>query len=314
MRLDTEAPSVRSAAVTPDPFSPNGDGRSDFATLAFVPTESATARVSVIAANGAVLRRLTGWRTVTAAVRRVRWDGRVGSESSLKPAPEGSATLLLELRDGAGNTAVVRRTVVVDRTLKLASVSRATFSPNGDGIHDAVTLSFSLTRGADVTATVVRAGSTVRTMRLGRLAAGARMVTWDGLLSGGAPAASGGYSIKVTADGSVGVTTVGRTVMVDLAHPRLTVSATATARYGATAKLTYTVRDAFSPRVKVSAEVTSATGKTVTTIACGWVTQGVSHVCSWKPRARGAYTVTFRAMDLGGNRQSAEAETVLRVR
>ena len=279
-----------------------------------MPTESGTARVSVIAADGAVLRRLTGWRSVTAAVRRVRWDGRVGSDSSLKPAPEGSATLLLELRDGAGNTVVVRRTVVVDRTLKLGAVSRSTFSPNGDGVHDVVTLAFRLTRAADVTAAVVHAGSTVRTIRLGRLAAGARSTVWDGRLGGGGLAASGGYSIKVTADGSVGVTSASRPVTVDLTPPRPSAPATATVRYGATAKLTYTVRDAFSPRVKVDAEVTSATGKTVTTIACGWVTQGVSHVCSWKPRARGAYTVTFRAMDLGGNRQSAEAKTVLRVR
>ena len=87
----------------------------------------------------------------------------------------------------------VTRTVTVDRTLALTSVSRKTFSPNGDGVHDAVTLSFRLTRAADVTATVVRSGSTVRTIRLGRLAAGARSVEWDGKLGGGGTATSGAY-------------------------------------------------------------------------------------------------------------------------
>ena len=314
VRLDTEAPRVSSAAVAPDPFSPNGDGSSDVATLVFVPGEGGTARTSVIATDGTVLRRLTGWRAVTAATQRVTWDGRVGSGSGLRPASEGLATLLLEVRDGAGNVTVVRRGATVDRTLKLASVSRRTFSPNGDGVHDTVMLSFRLTRAADVTATVVHAGSTVRSMRLGRLSAGARSATWDGRLGGGALAASGGYSIKVTADGSVGVTSASRPVIVDLAPPRLSAPATAAVRYGKTASLQYTVRDAFSPRIKVSAQVTNAKGVTVATIACGWVVQGVSHTCSWKPRARGTYAVTFRAVDLGGNHQTAEAKTALRVR
>ena len=186
VRLDTEAPRVDGVRLSPDPFSPNGDGSKDAATLAFVPGEGGAARVSVIADDDAVLRRLTGWKTVTAASQRVRWDGRVGSSSSLRPAAEGVSTLLLEVRDPAGNTTSLRRRVTVDRTLKLTSVSRKTFSPNGDGVHDTVTLAFRLTRAADVTVTVVRAGSTVRTLRLGRLAAGARSVTWDGRLEGGA--------------------------------------------------------------------------------------------------------------------------------
>ena len=314
VRLDTEAPRVGSVTLSPDPFSPNGDGSKDAATLAFVPGEGGAARVSVIAADDAVLRRLTGWKTVTAASQRVRWDGRVGSSSSLRPAAEGVATLLLEVRDPAGNTTSLRRRVTVDRTLKLTSVSRKTFSPNGDGVRDTVTLAFRLTRAADVTVTVVRAGSPVRTLRLGRLAAGARSVTWDGRAEGGAGTSSGAYSIRVTADGSIGIMTASRAVTVDLTRPRLSAPATATSRYGKTAKLTYTVRDAFSPRVKVGATVVNAKGRTVARIACGWVKQGVRHVCSWKPRTRGRYKVTFRATDQGGNQQAAKARTSLRVR
>jgi flagellar hook assembly protein FlgD len=193
-------------------------------------------------------------------------------------------------------------------------VSRKTFSPNADGVHDAVTLSFRLTRPADVTATVVRSGSTMRTLRLGRLASGARSVVWDGKLGGGGTAASGAYSLRVTADGALGVTTAAQQLTVDLTAPRATAAATASVRYGRTAKLAYTVRDAYSPTVKVSATVTDAKGRTVATLALGWVKQGVSHICPWKPRARRTYTVTFRARDLGGNRQAAAAVTTLRVR
>ncbi|MGE5228641.1 MAG: FlgD immunoglobulin-like domain containing protein [Deltaproteobacteria bacterium] len=314
LRLDTVAPRIESATIGPDPFSPNGDGQADVTRLAFVPAESGTARVSVIGADDAVLRRVTGWTSVTSAAQRAAWDGRVSSGSALEPAPEGEAILLIELRDGAGNTTSARRTVTLDRTLALRSVSRTTFSPNGDGFHDSVTLSFRLTRAADVTATVVRQGSTMRTMRLGRLGAGGRSVTWDGKLGGGGTAASGAYTLKLTAVGALGTTSVAQPLTVDLVPPRLTAPATATVRYGRTARIAYTVRDAYSPKVKVSATVTDARGRAVATLALGWVKQGVGQVCAWKPRARKTYTVTFKALDRGGNRQAAPAVTSLRVR
>ena len=314
VRLDTVAPDIKSATVEPDPFSPNGDGQADVAVLAFQPGEAGSARVSVVSAGGAVLRRATGWKGVTTAVQKVGWDGRISSGSGLTAAPEGEALLLLELRDAAGNTATARRSVIVDRTLKLTSISRKTFSPNGDGVHDSVTLSFRLTRGADVDVAVVRSGSTVRTMHLGRLARGSRTVQWDGKLGGGGVATSGAYSLKVVADAALGVTSVTQPVTVDLAAPKVTAPATASVAYRKTAKLAYTVRDAFSALVKVNATITNAKGVVVATVPCGWVKQGVSHTCAWRPRARRTYTVTFRARDLGGNHEAAAAITALRVR
>ena len=314
VRLDTVAPDIKSATVAPDPFSPNGDGQHDVTKLAFQPGEAGSARVSVVAADGAILRRVTGWKGATTAVQKVSWDGRIASGSSLTAAPEGEALLLLEFRDAAGNTATARRSVIVDRTLKLTSVSRKTFSPNGDGVHDSVTLSFRLTRAADVSVAVVHSGSTVRTMSLGRLAQGARTVEWNGKLDGGGVATSGAYSLKVVADGALGVTSAAQPLTVDLAAPKVTAPATASVTYRKTAQLAYTVRDAFSALVKVSATITNAKGVVVATVPCGWVKQGVSHRCAWKPRARRTYTVTFRARDLGGNHEAAAAITSLRVR
>jgi len=314
LRLDTVAPHITSAGVTPDPFSPNGDGQDDVATLAFQPGEAGTARVSVVADDGSVLRRVTGWVAVTTAGHTVRWDGRISSSSGLKPAPEGQATLLLELRDAAGNTTGARRTVTVDRTLTLTSVSAKTLSPNGDGVKDSVTVPFKLTRAADVTAAVIHSGSTLRTIRLGSLASGARSVTWDGKLGGGGTATSGAYTLRLTADGALGVTSASQALTVDLAAPKLSAPATASVRRRKTARLTFTPRDAFSPMVKVSATVTNAKGRVLATLACGWVKQGVGQACSWRPRAKGTYTVTFHAMDLGGNHEASPAVTALRVR
>jgi flagellar hook assembly protein FlgD len=314
LRLDTVPPDISGATIAPDPFSPNGDGQNDAAVLSFEPAEDGSARVSVIGGDDTILRRVTGWKAVTTVQQEVEWDGRISSGSGLAAAPEGAATLLLELRDLAGNTARTRVNVTVDQTLRLTSVSGDTFSPNGDGVNDSVTLSFRLTRAADVTATVVRSGSAVRTVQLGRLAVGARTVDWDGKLDGGGMATSGRYSLEVSAAGSLGVTGVARDLTADLRPPKLTVPATAAAAYRRTVRLAYTVRDAFSPVVRVTATITNAKGVVVATVPCGWVKQGVSHTCTWRPRARRTYTVTFRAMDLGGNHQASQAVTKLRVR
>jgi flagellar hook assembly protein FlgD len=314
VRLDTVAPRVGSVKVSPDPFSPNGDGRSDVTRLAYTPAESVQSRVSVGGDDGSVLRRLSPWTYVTAAAHKVKWDGRIKSGSVLVAAPEGTATLQLEIRDTAGNTTTVQRRVVLDRTLALTGVSRTTFSPNGDGVADAATLSFKLTRAADVTAAVVSNGAVVRALALGRLAAGRHAVTWGGELDGDGSASSGRYTLRLTADGAVGVTSAGQALTVDLAAPRLSAPATVRAAYRTRARLPYTVRDADSATVKVTATVTSARWGTVARIALGWVKQGTRHICVWKPRKRGTYTVRFRAVDAGGNRARASVRTVLKVR
>jgi len=314
VRLDTVAPKVESGGASPDPFSPNGDGQDDTTALSFTPAEAVSARLSVVDAGGDVLRRVTGWKSMTAAAHKLSWDGRVGSGSTVAAAPEGTAFLLLEARDGAGNTTSLRRRVVVDRTLKLTGLSRRTFSPNGDGAHDEVTASFRLAHAADVVATVVSRGSTVRTFKLGALAAGARSVTWDGKLGGGGGATSGPYSIKITADGDLGVTSVTAAVTVDLTAPRVTAPPTARVAYGKRAKVAYTVKDAYSPSVKIGVTVTGSAGKTVATLALGWVKRNVARTCAWRPRKRGTYKLTFRATDLGGNRLAAPVVTTLKVR
>ena len=66
--------------------------------------------------------------------------------------------------------------------------------------------------------------------------------------------------------------------------------------------------------VKVGATVTNASGAVVASLNLGWVKQGAAHVCAWRPRARGSYTVTFKAIDLGGNRLATPVVTTVKVR
>jgi flagellar hook assembly protein FlgD len=310
VRIDTTPPHLQSASVGPDPFSPNGDGHSDKTVLRFEPGEQGSARVSVLGGGGQVLRRITGWRTVSARQHAVAWDGRIVVGGKLVAAPEGRATLEVAMRDLAGNEARARRTVVLDRTLGLPSLTPRTCSPNGDGVRDTVDVGFKLTRRADISVTILKAGATVRTMRAGALAAGSRTVRWDGRV-GGEYASSGAYVVRVTADSDVGSVAVAEALTVDRYRPRLTVPATASVAYGRTAKIVYGVTDPYSPKVSVKVTVRNAQAQVVASVSCGWVVRGRSLTFSWKPPARGVYSLAFGAVDRGGNHQSVVRTTAL---
>jgi len=314
VHLDTTPPRLESAEVAPSPFSPNGDGQADSATVSFAPGESGTARVSVLGDADKVLRRLTDWRAVGAAAQTLAWDGRISEGGKLVAAPEGRIVVEIAMRDLAGNSATVRRAVVVDRTLGFPVVTPQICSPNGDGARDTVAVAFKLTRPADVTVELVRGEDVLRTIEAGELAAGAQSVTWDGKVAGGAFADSGKYDLRVTASGSIGVTSVSRPVTVDRFAPRFTVPATASSAYGTAAKVAYSVRDLYSPTVKVTVAVSDAAGGAVATVDCGWVKQGKAATCSWAPPAPGTYTLTFHAVDRGGNAEGSAGVTILEVR
>jgi len=314
VRVDTTPPQLQGAAVEPSPFSPNGDGQDDEAVVSFAPGESGTARVTVLDARERVVRTVLAWRSVGPARRTVTWDGRVNDGGKLVDAPEGRTVVVVEMRDLAGNSDSVRRSVVVDRTLGFPVVKPATFSPNGDGVKDDATLTFTLTRRADVKVRVLRAEDAVRVADLGTLEAGAGTAVWDGAVAGGGRATSGVYLLKVVADGSQGASSVAVPVTVDLTAPRLVVPPQATAKAGRAATVSYTVRDTHSSTVKVTVGVTDAAGVQMATVPLGWVKQGRAASCSWKAPAAGAYTLTFSAVDRAGNPQKAPGVTALTVR
>ena len=314
VHLDTTPPRLKSAEVAPSPFSPNADGQADSTTVSFAPGESGTARVSVLGEGDKVLRRLSGWRTVGAAAQTVAWDGRISEGGKLVAAPEGRVVIEVAMRDMAGNSATVRRAAVVDRTLGFPAVTPQICSPNGDGARDTVTVAFKLTRPADVTLELVRGEDVLRSIKAAELAAGPQSVTWDGKVAGGAFADSGKYDLRVTAEGSIGVTSVSKPVTVDRFAPRFTVPATASSVYGKAAKVAYSVRDQYSASVKVTVAVSDAAGGAVATVDCGWVKQGKATTCSWKPPAPGTYTLTFHAVDRGGNPEGTAGVTTLEVR
>jgi flagellar hook assembly protein FlgD len=312
LHLDTTPPHLASAQIAPSPFSPNGDGHDDVTTVSFAPAERGTARVSVIGAGDKVVRLLTDWRSVGATVQTVAWDGQISEGAKLVAAAEGPVSVEIALRDLAGNTATFTREVVVDRTLGFPVVSPRICSPNGDGVRDTVAVAFSLTRQANVTVTFVHGADILSAIKAGALSAGPHSVTWDGTVTGGAYPASGDYELRVTARGTIGVTSVSEPVTVDRYAPRLTAPAGASSKAGKTAKIPYSVRDPYSSTVKVTVVVSDASGVSVATVACGWVKQGTAATLTWRPPVAGTYTLTFTAVDRGGNPEGSARVTVLK--
>ena len=312
--VDTAAPRLAGAAASPASFSPNGDDQTETATAVYSPAEACDVRVGVLDASGRVVRWLHGWRARAARSYSVTWDGRITSSGSLTAAPEGLYRFDVERRDEAGNIARQGLKVTLDKTLRSPVATPVTISPDGDGVRDVTKLGFTLTREAAVTVRILSGGTVVRTLTLGDRAAGARSATWDGRAGSGEYLASGRPTFTVTAVSALGESSVGKNLVVDLYRPKLYATAGMSTAAGAATKLGFKAADPFSAKVDVSYVVTDAKGRRVASGHPGWQLTGRSLSVRWRPASRGVFTVTYRAVDLGGNHEASAARTTVTVR
>ena len=313
--LDTTAPRLKDVGAFPASFSPDGDGQNDTAELAYSPAEACDVRVGILASDGdKVLRWLQGWRAEKAAGQSLTWDGRVLTKDKLTAAADGRYRFVVERRDSAGNTARQGVALLLDRTLGFPTATPAIISPNGDARHDATVLGFKLTRKATITVKIAVDGKTVRTLALGALPAGRHTAPWDGRTRAGAATGSSRPQVTITAKSALGASSVTESLIVDLTRPKLAAGKTAATTLGAPATLSCTVTDPFSAAADLSFEVTDAKGRRVSARHAGQVATGKATELSWKPRAKGTFTVTWHATDLAGNSEARPAATTVTVR
>ena len=258
-------------------------------------------------------RRLTEWRDPSSTEQTSAWNGQATVDGASAPVPDGNYSFLVESRDVAGNVSRATAPVVLDRTVGFLTATPDVVSPNGDGVNDAATLSFTLTRAATVKLAVKVAGKAVRTFALGQLEAGARDVVWDGLTESGAPVAGGKLTFSVAATSLLGTSSATGKFAADLERPVLTAAATQAVVLGKSAKFSCTPRDAYSPDVELSFTITDVLGLAVAAGTRGWVPVGTAATWSWKPSRAGLYTLTCTGVDRGGNRELAPAVTLLTV-
>jgi hypothetical protein len=312
--VDTSAPRIASAAATPLTFSPDGDGQNETAEVEYRPAEACSVRVGILDTAGDVLRWLHGWRAQTAAGQSATWDGRVSSGGALVAAADGKYRFRIERKDAAGNVARNGVPIVLDRTVGFPAAAPVAFSPNGDAFRDVTVLSFKLTRKATVSVQIKVGADVVRTLALGSLAAGAHSATWDGKAGSGDVVASCRPVYVIKAVSALGESSVTKGLVVDLYAPRLYATKGLAIALGATANVSCKAADPFSAKVDISYVVTDAKGRQVKTGHTGMATTGRAQKVSWKPAARGVFTITWHAKDQAGNPEAASARTVVTVR
>ena len=185
-------PVFEDAAVSPSVVSPNWDGYDDAAAVSYRLREPAEVAAVVTDPAGAPIMTLFSGQWQSARDHSWPWWA--------YPLPDGTYTLELTARTKDGRTTKERRPVIVDRTLGWVSAEPRRFSPNGDGVDDLVSFSFSLAAPALVVVEVVQYGKQVALLYADTLREGPRTIVWGGR-PGGTALPDGHYDLVVKAVG-----------------------------------------------------------------------------------------------------------------
>jgi flagellar hook assembly protein FlgD len=314
VRIDTVSPSITALSIMPGVISPNGDRIGDAARVAFGVSETSKVSLTVLDAQGAVVRTVAPVSVVGGAAR-LTWDGKVSSGAALVAAADGSYSVVVRAADAAGNQSTMQRALTVDSTLGHPRVAPAWLSPNGDGVDDAMLLSFQTTRSARVGVAIAGpTGTVVRRVSLGSLASGRHSWLWDGKNTSGDVVGDGAWSCTLTAVNGIGTVAIKLRAHVDTVAPLAAWrSSAATLKLGKSLRAAFSVADGLSPKAAATVVVRSA-GVTVAAVSLPAAATGIARSWSFRPKARGKYTMRLSAVDLAGNRQTVAARLVVTVR
>lgn len=300
--VDTVAPELAGmsiAAVTPAlAFSPNGDGKTDTASISFATNEAGAIDLVIKNDAGTTVRSTAA--AVKAGAGSITWDGKSTGGTVV---PDGLYTARFSPRDAAGNVGQAgERLLGVYASLSKVATSTTIFYPqDGDRLSKTATLSFALARPATVTWRITTLGGTVvRTIKSSEgVAAGAQSFVWNGRDDGGALVARGTYASVVTAsNGTVGAT---QKTWVELNAFSFKVSDSTPAR-GQTITITTTSAELLkgAPSVRISQPGIAAWSVRMTLVS------GRTYKATLRLKASSKGAVTFRisALDADGRWQA----------
>jgi hypothetical protein len=222
--------SLTNLLVAPSVIAPAADGTGGDTTVSFTLGGPARVTGQVLDANGSshgtafAEDRLAGNNTVV-------WNAGA--------LPDGRYRLAVTAT--AGTKQVTKAfDVVVDRTVTGVPPVLAPISPNGDGVSDSLTLSFTLTQNVPVRVDVELGGAVLATPFQGQPGPGAQTVAWDGTANG-APLPDGRYLVVVSFTDALGDVQISVPLTIDTAPPVLTLLGLATLRFSLSEPATVTV-------------------------------------------------------------------------
>jgi hypothetical protein len=152
-------------------------------------------------------------------------EGRAAGQNTLpidtSSLPDGRYRLAVTAT--SGTTAITKTAdLVVDRTVSGLTASVPAISPNGDGVNDSVSLTFTLAQQVPVRLDIVQAGVSVATPFQGVLDAGPHTLAWDGVVNG-APLVDGKVTLTLTVADALGDVPIAMPLTIDTVAPTLTV-------------------------------------------------------------------------------------------
>jgi hypothetical protein len=202
--------SLTNLATTPSVITPNADGSADAMTVSFTLGTAAQVTAQVLDEGGAPLLTLINERR-EAGNNSFEWGAHV--------LPDGRYRMVLTAKSGT-RTITKTADVVVDRTLAGLQAMPTVISPNGDGINDGTTLSFSLAQNVPVRLDIMQAGVIVGSPFQAQMGIGPQTIDWDG--SGfGAPLFDGTYQATVTITDQLGDVQLAVPITIDNTAPKL---------------------------------------------------------------------------------------------
>jgi flagellar hook assembly protein FlgD len=302
---DTLLPSLTVLPVTPAVVNPDGGVVDSKGTTSYTITEPCAVKAIIRDPAGVAVYALQGWLSETTGDHAVSWDGRTVSGGKRIPVIDGVYTLEVTARDAAGNRVVQSVPVTIDRSLRLGSLPVQYVSPNGDGVADVATLTYTTAKAAKVQLTTERGGSVVLTTPLGKSAPAQYSVDWTGLDAAGAPLPDGKYVLILTATATAdaAISRAGADAVVDTSRPRIVAGQAAKIKLGKQAATACVVRDPGSPTVDLKVVVRDARKRVLRRDKVLDVSTGEAWTYRFVPPKRGRFTATFTAIDLAGNKQ-----------
>jgi hypothetical protein len=204
--------SLTNLAASPSVIAPAPDGTGSTATVGFTLGGPALVTANVFDASGASLGSVLGEQR-PAGNNTFVWE--------LAALPDGRYRLAVTA--AAGTRSVTKTAdVIVDRTLTGLTASSRAISPNGDGVADGISLSFTLTQNVPVRVDVEQAGAVVATPFQGQPGLGQHTLDWDGTANGAA-LPDGRYVVVITVSDALGDVQLSLPLTIDTTPPTLTV-------------------------------------------------------------------------------------------
>ena len=159
--------------------------------------------------------------TVTSVLESERPQGLNEFSWSAGALPDGRYRLVVTAT-AVGRSVRKAADVVIDRTLTGLLASTLALSPNGDGVDDSTSVTFTLDQPVPVRVDVLQAGTVIATIFQGTLGTGPQTVTWNGTTNG-APLAEGVYELTFTVTDALGDVRQTLPVTIDVTPPVLTI-------------------------------------------------------------------------------------------